>query len=188
MKISCVWLYARFYLFLPLCFTSCEDFGDPPPRIDLNPRNPSIEGIHLGDSPERVQKVLGPPPGTGWLDGLGASWRSYQYYYEDRHTFGLLVAFINDPGVEEWGPVDFISVENGYSGKTHEGIGIGSTRATVYRHFGLPQRSAPMDSIGGSRDDYCRGKTLVEFLFLRDTVRIITLGPLKPSKYDLSCE
>ncbi len=175
-------------LVLLLSFVSCRDFGDPPPRIDLSPPSPSIEGIHLGDSPAQVQSVLGPPPSTGWLDGLGGAWRTYQYGYANRHSFSLLVAFINTPGVEEWGPVDFVWVLDGYTGKTAEGIGIGAGRAIVYRFYGTPQRSIVRDSLGGSDDSYCRGKYQVQFQFKRDTISGISLGPFKPTVYDLTCQ
>ena len=188
MRTCAEWLLGLLCIAFLLSLSSCEDFGDPPPRINLDPRNPSIEGIHLGDSPGQVQKVLGLPPGTGWLDGIdGGPWRSYQYDYRDRHAFCLMVGFLSNPGGEEWGPVDFVWVKDGYNGKTREGIGTGSSRAIVYRFFGLPQKAGIIDSLGNSNDFYCRGKARVQFQFLRDTVRGISLGPFRPTQFDLVC-
>jgi len=169
-------------------FTGCEDVGGPPPRIILNPGGPSIDGIHLGDSPEQVQRVLGPPERIGWADGIDRGWRLYGYGYNARERLVTLsVYFISLPGVE-WGPTDVITVKSGYAGRTRDGLGIGSRRERVRASLGIPIRSDPVDGLGHSYDYYCLGAIVMNIIFDHDTVKTLSLGPLVPDSTVPRCK
>jgi hypothetical protein len=164
-------------LSLSLVFAECEDWGGPPPEIILGV---SISGIHLGDTPEQVQRLLGPPERVGWGSGEDRSWRVYGYGYDAAaHVVDLHIYFISS-AQSEWGPVDMISVGHAYRGTTKEGLGIGATRDRVRALIGLPFSTNEPDSLGRSNEYYCFLGRRVELNFERDTVHLLSLGPLAP--------
>jgi outer membrane protein assembly factor BamE (lipoprotein component of BamABCDE complex) len=165
---------------------SCQDFGAPPPRIIPGV---SIDGIHLGYTREQVERALGMPTTSGWGDGIDRGWRIYGYY--DRtvpNASAFTVWFLETPQTE-WGPVDMVSVGAGYSGKTKEGLGIGSHRMEVQRILGLPTKSVLGDTLNAAVDDwYCIQRTSMIFRDYQDTVGFIDLGPSIPYSFSPKCD
>jgi hypothetical protein len=166
------------FLSLSLVFADCDDWGGPPPEIVLGESN---AGIHLGDTPEQVQRVLGPPHAVGWADGIDRGWRTYLYNRNSvTRMYDIKVWFASSPPEVEWGGVDVVVVQQGFRGTTKEGLGMGARRDWVYRLIGVPLKSTTTDSSGGSIDYYCfhgRAETLI---FLGDSLVSIALGPIAP--------
>ncbi len=160
---------------LTLGIFSCEDMGGPPPRIIPGV---SIDGVRLGDSKERVEAVLGYPFGAGWIDGTWRSWRAYAYGNDPgTHRYALTIGFIeiiDESPIPAYqsscGPVDKVSMNQGYTGTTREGIGIGTSMEKVLRFWGPPRRWA------GDYACYCFANKFFEFLFKSDTVRLMSTG------------
>ena len=152
--------FALFALALLTC--SCADsvdssgFEQGGPGIII-PGN-SIEGIQLGDSRERVDKLLEATPSVGWPPHwLYRSWLTYEY--ED----GLTVMFIRlTEG--ELGPVDALRASERYGGKTPEGVGIGSTAAEVRAAYGAPDEEV------GDNYTYCHPNGRSTTMGIRDGV------------------
>jgi hypothetical protein len=96
----------------------------------------SIDGVRLGDSRERVEKLLGEPSGIGWADGM-RGWRTYRYKPPETEGGGLGILFIEEEDLS-WGPVDAFNVDKPYDGKTPQGIGIGSTLEEIIEAYGEP--------------------------------------------------
>ena len=123
---------------------------DAAPRLNLvafdlrDPLGPSIEGVHLGDSYAKVEKLLGKPKRHTIMDGTDGGWDGYEF---DAGISGSLCLMVGcwslgeGPKGEHPGPVAIIAVYAGYPGKTREGFGLGSSRADLYRLFGTPATS-----------------------------------------------
>lgn len=104
----------------------------------INFQGGTIESIKTDDDTTAVLKLLGKPDwiGLGDIDG-------FSFCYEAKLLPGheeLIVFFVNKNYGKKPGDyrVTSISVMNGYSGKSKEGIGIGSTKADVVKAIGLP--------------------------------------------------
>jgi hypothetical protein len=158
-------------LMMALSFSSCEDFGGPPPRIIPGV---SVDGVRLGDSKERVVSILGKPDRTGWADGVWRTWRTYLYDRPER--FSIVIQFIDN--LEEYGPVDAITVSKGYAGTSRDGIGIGSSRAYVDRFWGRPRRTLDVYAV------YCFEGKFASVIFDSDKVARITIGYFVPCPAD----
>jgi hypothetical protein len=167
--------YRILFLLAAFSLSSCEDFGDPPPRFIPGV---SVDGVRLGDSKEVVAAVLGRPDGVGWVDGAWRSWLAYSYHRPKRYS--LVIEFIDN--LDEYGPVDKINVTNGYDGTTREGIGIGSLKAFVQRHWGPPRKKIP--TIDGEYAVYCFGSKFVTLRFDNDTVGHMSTGFFIPCPAD----
>lgn len=155
--------------------SSCEDFGGPPPRFIPGV---SVDGVRLGDSKERVEAVLGKPDGIGWADGV---WRTHRnYYYDRRERYSMVIGFIDE--LNEYGPVDVISLNRGHDGTTREGIGIGSSKSFVQSYWGAPRRTRP--ATYGAYAVYCFGTKFVTVRFDGDTVGQMTTGFFVPCPAD----
>ncbi len=182
----------RISLLLPLFLLSfllstCKDMGTEPlgdGRIILGE---SIEGIHLGDTPERVMELLGPPQYTG--HGT-ASDREWGIFYYDQPTgaeeSAIEIWFIGATSTEP-GMADAVAVNYGYTGRSREGIGIGTKREDLYRVLGQPRLilGAPTDV---SFHYFCVKKTSMLFHIRADTVSVLLLGPLIPDQWATPCE
>ena len=105
----------------------------------INFQEGTIEGIKTGDDTTAVIKLLGKPDGIGMGDFDG-----YIYEYENKNYPGiyiLTVTFFNKTLNQHPGEyrVGGVSVLNSYSGKSKEGIGLGSSKTDVVKIFGNPQ-------------------------------------------------
>ena len=165
--------------------SSCEDFGDPPPRIIPGV---SIDGIQLAFTREQVERRAGVPARIGWADGPYKGWRVYGYDQVRFRWPCFAVYFLEVSGME-YGPVDLVTAGPGYDGRTREGLGIGSSRGVVHRNLGIPVNIVLYDSLNGGWDDYyCFLKTNMIFRYNLDTVQFITLGPLVPEPNTPRCD
>jgi hypothetical protein len=168
-----------------LSLSSCEDFGDPPPRIIPGV---SIDGIRLGFTREQVVQIAGKPDAIGLVDGPYGAWELYGYGTFGTQGFRFSVCFIEVPG-SDLGPVDLVGTGTGYDGTTREGVGIGWHRHEVHRVLGLPVNSTLGDTAnGGWNDYYCFNKTNMLFRYNRNTLWSITLGPLVPEPFYPRCD
>jgi hypothetical protein len=159
--------------------------GTPIPRIFPGV---NIEGIELGFSRAQVERVLGKPVVEGWGSGIDRGWRVAEYNIREVRVRLSFLVYYTSTGEEEWGPVDFVAVGNGYDGKTREGIGIGSHSSEVVQLYGSPQ-SIMSDSLTGDYDyQYCFNKKNMAFRFKSDTVEYINLGPRVPFSFTPKCD
>lgn len=173
--------------FLTLGTLSCEDMGGPPPRIIPGV---SVDGVRMGDSKERVESLLGPPQGGGWIDGVWRTWRVYAYGYNgNTHRYSLTIGFMDILGdtlspidMGTYGPVDKIVMNEGYTGTTGDGIGIGTRMSEIQSRWGPPRRSVP--TTDGQYSCYCFNNGFLEILFRADTVRLMTTGFFVPLPAD----
>jgi hypothetical protein len=160
----------------------CEDNGvditEGGTRIILPGKG--IDGIILGDSRDVVENKLGEPTGKGWTDGLYRSWLNY-VYWEDEHN-GLVVDFIDNSG--DYGPVDVLTVLAPYTGKTKEGIGLGSTLAAVRGAFGEPKTTLSQPDQDWIADFFCINGKKFEVHFLDSAVSTLSIGYFIPLERD----
>ena len=104
----------------------------------INFHEGTIDGVKTGDDTTAVIKLLGKPH---WI-GLG-DFDGFDFNYEDKQKPGMeiiRVTFFNATLNQHPGDyrVTDISVLNSYSGKSKEGIGLGTTRSEVISKLGLP--------------------------------------------------
>jgi hypothetical protein len=145
----------------------------------------SMDGVKIGDTEETVVATLGKPDVYGFADGAHRAWRLFAYI-EGLHA-GLSIYFIRDSG--GYGPVDEIwagtSHSSGipYSGKTQEGIGLGSTLKDVHNVYGLPDSSKSYD---GNRinEIYCMEQRHLEMAYRDSIVITLFIGFYKPMPED----
>lgn len=91
----------------------------------------SINGLKIGDTPQKVKELLGEPTyfSEGDYDGFG-------YGYEFGH-----IAFMRIP-IDTLYTITFFDVNNKYDGETINGFGIGSLRNDVLRNIRPPDKKA----------------------------------------------
>ena len=106
----------------------------------------SIDGVNLGDTPDAVNKKLGLYDENFNWDGIYSGGMVYDY--NDGFHAGLRV-FIGDADY-----VDDISVKSPYTGKTKEGIGIGSSLASVHDVYGVPDKTHSINDTTRSETYY----------------------------------
>ena len=140
----------------------------------------SVEGIKLGDLKEAVVAKLGRPTSVGWADGIYRSWRTFSYL--DGPYAGLRIDFI-DSGAT-YGPVDEIGAVAPYSGKTKEGIGIGSTLGMVHGVYGLPYTSLYNPAQHWAADFYCINQKKFEIHYEDSVVTTFSIGYFIPMPED----
>lgn len=175
-------------LFVPLM--TCEHVGGVVEVESADARiipGKSVDGVNLGDSRETVEAKLGKPTSIGWLDGLYRSWRHYTY--NDGPHAGLTIAFI-DYGAS-YGPVDMLSIEKSYTGKTKEGIGIGSSPNMVHQTYGTPRKIISNLEDGWIVDFYCSANKKLEVHYYKDSlVTGMSIGYFLPTPQDTTnpCE
>jgi hypothetical protein len=145
----------------------------------------SIDGVKIGDTEEQVIAKLGKPDVYGYADAPHRAWRLYAYI-EGLHA-GLEIAFIADTG--GYGSVDKIkagtsySSEIPYSGKTREGIGIGSIIKDVHNVYGLPDTSKII-SDNRFNEIYCNEQKHLEIAYRDSVVTALIIGFYKPMPED----
>lgn len=169
------YLYTVFLLvLLPAC-----DQSDPA-ESDARITEEGVDGVRFGDTPEEVLEKLGPYDAFANTDGVRA-WQTY--YYEEGFHKGLKIYFMEVDSVDENGhetvlpgPVDLFTVFGDYSGKTAEGIGIGSRQEEVRQAYGAPVKR----SRTGKTHFYCFGERNMEIVILADTVASIHMGYFEP--------
>ena len=134
-----------------------------------------VDGVHFGDSVSHVLEHLGPPDSDGWIDGPYGAWFHFSY---GTPQSSLTVAFTIPSGrLDSLSVVDLFGLRSSYSGRTKEGIGIGSTRDEVRQVFGDPKH---VEGVNDIRGYYCMGDRDVEFAFRSDTVYAFAFGYQDP--------
>ena len=170
---------------LAIVFTisSCQDMGFQVPEeggVGIIVPGKSIEGISLGESKEDVEQQLGEPSAKGWTFGVYRGWRFFQYR-EGLHA-GLSIEFI-DYG-PSYGPVDLLSALSPYSGKTKEGIGLGSALIFVRQTYGIPRNTLSKPERNWIADFYCFDGKKLEIHYLDSIVTTISTGYFIPIDED----
>jgi hypothetical protein len=146
----------------------------------------SMDGVKIGDTEETVIAKLGIPDAYGFADGLYRAWLSYDYI-EGPHA-GLEIYFIADSS--GYGPVDKIlagtSYSSGipYSGKTQEGIGLGSTLKDVHNAYGLPDTSISYSDRNRINEMFCNEQKHLEIAYRDSVVTSLIIGFYKPMPED----
>lgn len=94
----------------------------------------------------------------------------------------LFINFI-DYG-SSYGPVDLIGVLSPYSGKTKEGIGIGSSYKLVHQIYGDPKHTTSRPENSGIVDFYCFSGKKFEIHYTDSVITGISIGYFIPIKQD----
>ena len=95
----------------------------------------SIDGLQIGDHPTTAQNKLGKPDEIGLGDFPGVSYG----YLQGEHAGVRVVLYTDDPNDSGRLGVVQVEVRAPYTGRTQQGIGIGSPRAAVVEAYGLPE-------------------------------------------------
>jgi hypothetical protein len=180
-KIFIVIVSACFFIVGCLSFLTCNQTNEPEGKdLSLVVPGEGMDGVRLGDSKDSVIAKLGKQSSALMTDSSYRSWLTYLYDKEP-HT-GLQIHFIkNSNGT--YGIVDLItagvSSYNGrsYSGKTKDGIGIGSTVKEVHKKYGLPDLSN--DGKNWIKEFYCIGKKKFEIDYEDSVVTRLAIGYYK---------
>ncbi|MGE5859686.1 MAG: hypothetical protein ACM34J_03995 [Ignavibacteria bacterium] len=147
----------------------------------------SIEGIKLGDSREDVVEKLGQPTTGGIADGLFRSWLASDYT-EGPHA-GLSIYYLELKDGSH-GPVDIIAAGTFYTGKTNEGIGIGSTLKNVHKFYGEPLSSRTGTVMNPARtwiaDNYCINQKHFEIHYEDSLITGFSIGYFLPPPDELN--
>lgn len=153
-----------------LLILSCKDNpieNVEEPRIILGE---SIEGIHIGNDTTAVIKKLGRPD---WI-GLG-DFDGFTYDYDNKKYPGvpnLTITFYNK--IYGLIPAEYfvsgITAHSVYTGKSKEGIGIGTKKEFVKRILGEPEYIGANDDWATYR--FTRSNTLydISFMFYYDSL------------------
>lgn len=136
-----------------------------------------VDGVKLGDSRETVIAKLGTLDGGGVADGLYRGWMVGEYT-EGQHA-GLSIYLVMQ-GATEPGPVDMFLMKEPYSGKTKEGIGIGSSLKEVRRVFGAPRESMINRSRNTIKDVYCFKGRHLNVGYTDSLLTVINMGYYLP--------
>ena len=178
-------------------WTGCEILGTNPvgqPPVDARIVPPdSVEGIPLGASKQEVEATLGAVEINGLGDGLFRNWFLANFFTsEESYLDGLTLLFIEEvarPVEDRVGLLDAFSIRAPYDGRTKEGIGIGSSLASVLEAFGEPFRGDTTGGPGVSPSiwyTYCFSSGRHLFITFRDdAVTSIEMGwyRLVPERY-----
>ena len=169
-------------LILSLWGISCHDNGVDVPIFGIGIIVPgqSIDGVQLGDLRETVEAKLGEPDAKGEAYGLYRSWLHYTYL-AGPHA-GLSVQFFEVDNT--YGPVDALAIISPYSGKTKEGIGIGSSIESVHETFGKPRCTFEETAQKWRADFFCVGRKKLEVHFVDGVVSTISIGYFVPLERD----
>lgn len=106
--------------------------------LTLGPQELTLAGLQLGDSPHRVERLLGQPTAISILHGLGLPLWLYP-------TKGIEVAFSSHEGVPQ--EVIWVRVSPPFRGRTDQGIGLGAPAALVHQRYGGLRRTQGRDSL-----------------------------------------
>lgn len=137
---------------------SCADLGPEGEAPRLIPGS-SVDGVQFGMSWEEVVRLLGGGYAFGSFDGVPFS-GTILGYLTGEHA-GLSMWFPEWGEIPStWGPVIAIEVNESYSGKTREGVGIGSTREQVRAAFGNPGSYTDRDGTPATDSYVMHGKAV----------------------------
>ena len=157
----------------------CQDMGVAPVGVVVP--GLSVDGVKLGDSREAVERVLGKPSGGGVADGLYRAWGVSNY--RDGTEERLAIYFIET--ATGYGPVDMIGAGPAYTGKTREGIGVGSSLAEVRAAYGLPDTSlVSSEEHVRTVDLYCMNNHRFEIHYLDGVLSGFSIGYYLPMPQD----
>ncbi len=146
-----------------------------------------MDGIKLGDTLETVLTKLGNPSNVGFLDGFYRSW--FAYDYDNGPHAGLEIAFIHKPD-GSYGIVDLISARAAlysgipYSGKTKEGIGLGSKLREVHNVFGLPDTTLYFTDSTRTYEFFCFGQKHFQIAYDDSIISAFSTGYYQPMPQD----
>ncbi len=145
----------------------CEGSVSPAPEVTIVPYE-GVDGVTFGDSEATVIAKLGRPDNTGVGDFPGV------FYEYVRGIHATMNVVIYSPGQPHAGVVS-ISVQSPYSGKTKEGIGVGSPRVSVQQTMGKADSRGVRDSTS-SWERYNDDSHLLLVNYRGEVVESITLG------------
>jgi hypothetical protein len=171
-------------LLLLLPSISCKDKGTEPTEeggIGIIVPGKGIEGINLGDSKDDVKQKLGTPSEAGLADGIYRSWLVYDYF-EGPHA-GLSVYFIEEDNTS-YGPIDELVAVAPYSGKTREGIGLGTTLNDVHKIYGKPKNELLQPAEHWVEDFYCFNGKKLEIHYVDSVITTMSIGYYIPMPKD----
>lgn len=153
------------FSFVCLVLAGCSLLGldGPEGRIVFGE---SIDGVHIGDSRKEVVQKLGEPdnillgdfPGKGFI------------YKEGKHA-GMSVTIYTEKGVKA------VGIGSPYTGRTSDGIGIGSNREEVHQLVGPPDETH--DNITGAVemvDTYHYDDTFFVVSYIENKIVEIMMG------------
>lgn len=177
-------------LVLLLLLTYCKEKAVEPKDeggVGIIVPGKSIEGVNLGDSWEVVEQKIGNPTMGGIADGNYRSWIAANYM-EGPHA-GLSIYYINN-SYDSRGPVDLITASAPYSGKTKEGIEIGSSLNNVRKAYGNPKNTLLFPDRGSIFDYYCFYGKMLLIHYKDSTATGISIGYFIPMEQDTlsSCD
>ena len=171
--------FLKIFLLIPviLIISSCKD---NPAGYLFSPFDTSrivpglrMEGIYPGDSNKKVEELLGKDHDLGWGDGgSNKSWIIYKYTSGEHNGFSAwFIEKFDTEGKPYPGPVDFLVADTPYTGKTRDGIGIGSNIQAVHKIFGDPYKSSTPGSY--KTENYCIRNMDMFIRYHNDTIEEI---------------
>ena len=172
-------LYLRLlflHLFL-LLITACERSLEPSKYDDSGNvgriLSTSIDNVKLGSSLDDVMLLLGNADITGIACGATSSFYIYEYTNGIHAGIRIFFTEIIEQPENRCGPVAIITVTENYSGKTPEGLGIGSTMLEVRKIYNNPVSSVERND---SKDEVYAFKTsYMTFSYEKNKVKSITI-------------
>ncbi len=127
----------------------------------------SIDFVKVGDGGNVVISKLGQPDEIAMGDFAG-----YMYIYKKGFHSGITVTINSEQGEK----VSAISIYAPYSGRTKEGLGIGSKHDDVIKILGEPAQSIELASIGNIMDYYYIGDNKFSVSYSDNIVESIVLS------------
>ena len=188
-KIFITSLITGLLIYMFFLLSNCKQSTEPGEKDETGLVVPGVgmDGVKLGDTLETVLKKLGGPSSTALADGLYRSWSAY--FYDDGPHAGLEIDFIDKPD-GSIGIVDLILVgssphsKDSYTGKTKEGIGLGSTLKEVHNVYGSPDTTLHFSDITRINDIYCFGQNHFEIAYKDSVTSGFSIGFYKPMTRD----
>lgn len=160
-----------------IALSSCQILDPNDSRDDARIRfGKSIDGVEIGMDSSAVINRLGRPHYIGIGDFYGVIF-SYVYPSPDGPGYrdSLEVTIFTNPNDANYG-VGSISVRGPYSGRTGDGIGIGSSRDVALNALGAPDHSDVEDSSSQREDVYEWERTHFKVTYTGDEITGIWLG------------
>lgn len=179
------YFFSILLIILTLSLFSCNDNGlNALFEISRVVPGYGIDGVMLGDSSDDVEQKLGKDYQLGGGDGSDKTWIIYSY--EKGEHKGLRVWFLEQFDSDGWGypgPVDNLEVDSTFTGKTRDGIGVGSTIEDVHKFFGNPKEIRY--SSGRTYETYCIVNRQFYLSYLGNVLRRFSIGHFITSPGDL---
>ena len=140
-----------------------------------------VAGIKLGEYAEVVENNIQSPYVVGSGNG-SRHWRINSYTEEPYEGLELWFISMDKYGT---GPLDYIDIQAPYSGKTIEGIGIGTELSRVVELWGTPDRKNEYTSY--ITHSYCFDNKKLWIGYEDSLIDKISLGPFLPYWLDSDC-